>query len=570
MNRIILLSFLLVFFTSCKNDNNETSQDKNKNATVYYGGDILTMKGDTPEYVEALVVKDGKIRFVGESSKAMNVAGPGHKMIDLKGKTLVPGFIDGHAHFSNFSSQAIGALLLPSPDGKANDMNSLIEILKEWNTPENRAYTGWIWGTGFDDSVLEEKRFPTKHDLDKVSTEHPIMIIHISGHFAVVNSKGLEKLGLDANSKDPEGGIIRREPNSNEPNGVLEELAAIPYMMDALMPKTEEANLKFFLAGQDMAKSYGYTTAQDGRTMQNHEFLAKLADSSLIEIDVVSYIDYMFLDKYMDSKWNSKNYNNRYRIGGMKVTLDGSPQGRTAWRTQPYLLPPDGAAADYSGYPAIPNDDELLAIYERGFKNNWQILTHANGDAAMDQMIRTQKIMAEKYGNDDRRNVLIHGQYIREDQLDSFKELNVVASLFPLHTFYWGDWHKQIIGDSLGNKISPVKTALNKGLNITIHTDAPVALPNLMRVVWTAVTRKSRSGEIIGAEERLTPYEALKAITDWSAYQHFEEDKKGTLEEGKLADLVILDANPLKVEPDAIKEITVVETIKEGKSIYKK
>jgi predicted amidohydrolase YtcJ len=570
MNRIILLSFLLVFFTSCKNDNNETSQDKNKNATVYYGGDILTMKGDTPECVEALVVKDGKISFVGESSKAMNVAGPGHKMIDLKGKTLVPGFIDGHAHFSNFSSQAIGALLLPSPDGKANDMNSLIEILKEWNTPENRAYTGWIWGTGFDDSVLEEKRFPTKHDLDKVSTEHPIMIIHISGHFAVVNSKGLEKLGLDANSKDPEGGIIRREPNSNEPNGVLEELAAIPYMMDALMPKTEEANLKFFLAGQDMAKSYGYTTAQDGRTMQNHEFLAKLADSSLIEIDVVSYIDYMFLDKYMDSKWNSKNYNNRYRIGGMKVTLDGSPQGRTAWRTQPYLLPPDGAAADYSGYPAIPNDDELLAIYERGFKNNWQILTHANGDAAMDQMIRTQKIMAEKYGNDDRRNVLIHGQYIREDQLDSFKELNVVASLFPLHTFYWGDWHKQIIGDSLGNKISPVKTALNKGLNITIHTDAPVALPNLMRVVWTAVTRTSRSGEIIGAEERLTPYEALKAITDWSAYQHFEEDKKGTLEEGKLADLVILDANPLKVEPDAIKEITVVETIKEGKSIYKK
>lgn len=570
MNRIILLSFLLVFFTSCKNDNNETSQDKNNNATVYYGGDILTMKGDTPEYVEALVVKDGKISFVGESSKAMNVAGPGHKMIDLKGKTLVPGFIDGHAHFSNFSSQAIGALLLPSPDGKANDMNSLIEILKEWNTPENRAYTGWIWGTGFDDSVLEEKRFPTKHDLDKVSTEHPIMIIHISGHFAVVNSKGLEKLGLDANSKDPEGGIIRREPNSNEPNGVLEELAAIPYMMDALMPKTEEANLKFFLAGQDMAKSYGYTTAQDGRTMQNHEFLAKLADSSLIEIDVVSYIDYMFLDKYMDSKWNSKNYNNRYRIGGMKVTLDGSPQGRTAWRTQPYLLPPDGAAADYSGYPAIPNDDELLAIYERGFKNNWQILTHANGDAAMDQMIRTQKIMAEKYGNDDRRNVLIHGQYIREDQLDSFKDLKVVASLFPLHTFYWGDWHKQIIGDSLGNKISPVRTALNKGLNITFHTDAPVALPNLMRVVWTAVTRTSRSGEIIGAEERLTPYEALKAITDWSAYQHFEEDKKGTLEEGKLADLVILDANPLKVKPDAIKEITVVETIKEGKSIYKK
>ncbi len=165
--------------------------------------------------------------------------------------------------------------------------------------------------------------------------------------------------------------------------------------------------------------------------------------------------------------------------------------------------------------------------------------------------------------------VLIHGQYVRDDQLDSFADLNVITSLFPLHTFYWGDWHKEIIGDTLGNKISPVKTALNKGLRVTIHTDAPVALPNLMRVVWTAVNRTSRSGEIIGEQERLTPFEALKAITIWSAYQHFEDDQKGTLEVGKLADFVILDNNPLTVQPDDIKDISVVETIKQGQSIYK-
>jgi hypothetical protein len=234
------------------------------------------------------------------------------------------------------------------------------------------------------------------------------------------------------------------------------------------------------------------------------------------------------------------------------------------------LLPPDGADENYSGYPAIPNDDDVTAIYEKAFANNYQILTHANGDAAMDQMIRTMKPLAEKYGNDDRRNVLIHGQYIREDQLDAYKELNVITSLFPLHTFYWGDWHKEIIGDSLGNNISPVKTALNKGLKVTIHTDAPVALPNLMRVVWTAVNRTSRSGSIIGEKERLTPYEALKAITDWSAFQHFEENEKGTLEKGKLADMVILDKNPLKVAPDTIKDIQVVETIKEGITVFKK
>ena len=209
-----------------------------------------------------------------------------------------------------------------------------------------------------------------------------------------------------------------------------------------------------------------------------------------------------------------------------------------------------------------------MAIYDKAFKNNWQIHTHANGDAAMDQMIRTMKPVAIKYGNKNRRNVLIHGQYIREDQLDSFKDLDVIASLFPLHTFYWGDWHKEIIGDSLGNTISPTRTALNKGLKITIHTDAPVALPNLMRMVGISVDRKSRSGQIIGEKERLSPYEALQSITSWSAYQHFEENKKGTLEVGKLADMIILDKNPLKVSSSEIKEIKVLETIKEGVSVY--
>jgi predicted amidohydrolase YtcJ len=564
MKNNLLLILGIIFLFSCNK-----SEKKENTATVYFGGDIITMAGDMPEYAEALVINNGKIVFVGASDEAMEVAGKGHQMIDLKGKTLLPGLIDGHAHFTSFATQAIGAQILPSPDAKADDIPELIEILKDWNTPENRALTGWIFGMGFDDSVLKEKRFPTKEDLDKVSTETPLMIIHISGHFASLNSKGLELLEITADTKNPQGGIIRRMPNSMEPNGVLEELAAIPLYAKALTPASEEALMKFMTAGQEMALSYGYTTAQDGRAMEQHALLAKFAELNFWKLDIVSYVDYMFTEP-LESKWYSKNYNNHYRVAGMKITLDGSPQGRTAWRTIPYLLPPEGADKNYSGYPAIPNDEDVTAIYEKAFANNYQILTHANGDAAMDQMIRTMKPLAEKYGDNDRRNVLIHGQYIRDDQLDAFKELSVITSLFPLHTFYWGDWHKEIIGDSLGNRISPVKTALDKGVKITIHTDAPVALPNLMRVVWTAVERTSRSGQVNGEEERLTPYQALKAITIWSAYQHFEENTKGTLEEGKLADLVILDRNPLKVAPETIKDIQVLETIKEGLSVFKK
>ena len=568
MDRFFLCLLLLSFFSSCKTE--EKVENIKNVSEVFYGGDILTMVGDTPEYADALVQQNGIITYVGNEKEAMAIAGEGHKMINLNGKTLLPGFIDGHAHFANFSAQAIGAQLLPPPDAGAKDIASIIRLLKKWDTPENRALTGWIFGTGFDDSVIEEKRFPTKHDLDQVATDFPIMITHISGHFAVVNSKGLEKLGITAETENPDGGIIRREEGSQEPNGVLEELAAIPYMLDAIAPKTPEASLKFFNAGQDMALSFGYTTAQEGRAMGNNDLLIQMAVEGRMKLDVVSYVDYLFLDKYMNTKWNSSTYDNHFRIGGMKLTLDGSPQGRTAWRTEPYLLAPHGATPDYSGYPAIEDDEAVTAIYEKAFKNNWQILTHANGDAAMDQMIRTMSKAAEKHGNDDRRSVLIHGQYVRDDQLDSFKDLGVIASLYPLHTFYWGDWHQEIIGGELGQKISPVKTALDKGLNITIHTDAPVALPNLMRVVWTAVERTSRSGKVIGPEERLTPYQALKGITDWSAYQHFEEDTKGTLEEGKIADLVILDKNPLKIAPETIKDIMVMETIKDGQSIYKR
>jgi len=565
MRSKIKLLISIVYILSAVACGNE--EEKEAVDTLFFKGDILTMRGDSAEYVEALVVKNGKILFAGKLLEAKQNY-QAKEEIDLKGQTLLPGLIDGHAHFSAFSAQAIGAQILPPPDAGAKDIPSLINILKEWNTPENRALTGWIFGAGFDDSILEENRFPTKHDLDQVSTEHPIMIIHISGHFGVVNSKGLEKLGITAQTKDPEGGIIRREKD-NEPNGVLEELAAIPHFAKAITPKSPEAEAVFFDAGQDMALSYGYTTAQDGRAMESHEAMAKSADKGKLKLDVVSYIDYQYVDPYMTSEWNSVNYRNHYRIGGMKITLDGSPQGRTAWRTLPYLIPPEGADEDYKGYPAIPDDSVVSSIYEIAFKNDWQIMTHGNGDAAIDQMIRCIKPLAEKYGNEDRRNVLIHGQYVRKDQLDALKELGVIVSLFPLHTYYWGDWHEQIIGDSLAQMISPAKTALNKGLRMTIHTDAPVALPNLMRMLGISVERKSRSGKVIGQDEKLSPYEALQAITIWSAFQHFEEDRKGSLEKGKLADLVILDQNPLKVNEEKIKDIQVMETIKEGKSVYR-
>lgn len=567
MNRIKLILFNILFFTilSCNQTVKKTNSSIFADA-IYYGGDIITMEGEKAIYAEAVAIKDGKIIFVGKIDDAFKMKGESTEINNLNGKTLFPGFIDAHCHFGGFPLQAVGAKLLPPPDAGVTNIKTLQKTLKNWATSENIELTGWIFGAGYDESVMMEKRHPTKKELDEVSTEYPIIVIHISGHFCSMNSKGLELMGINSKSKDPKGGVIRRIPGTNEPSGVLEELAAIPLFSKALVPKSQSAALKFAAAGQDMAISFGYTTVQEGRAM-NESFI-ELAEANFFKIDVVSYVDYLY-PEFLESKWNNINYNKHYRIGGMKITLDGSPQGRTAWRTIPYLIPPDGENTNYKGYPAIPNDKDVEELYKLAFKNNWQVHTHANGDAAIDQMIKCIKPAIASFGNKDRRSTLIHGQYIRTDQLDSLKELDIIASLFPLHTFYWGDWHKKIIGDSLGNKISPTRTALNKGLRITIHTDAPVALPNLMRMVWTAVNRTSRSGEIIGDGEQLTPYEAMKCLTDWSAFQHFEEKNKGTLSVGKLADLVILDKNPLKVATNDIKDIIVLETIKEGKSIYK-
>jgi predicted amidohydrolase YtcJ len=423
---------------------------------------------------------------------------------------------------------------------------------------------------GFDDAVLKENRFPTRLDLDQVSKDTPVVIIHISGHFCVMNTKGLEVCGVNASSKNPEGGLIRREKDGKTPNGVLEELAAIPLMMKAISPSSAE-NAEFFLdKGQELAASFGHTSVQEGRALApQHNAISSFAESGKLKLDIASYLDYT-VPEFFRTPWYNKTYKNHYRIAGIKLTLDGSPQGRTAWRGVPYLIPPDGQPKTYSGYPAIPNDADVLKIFDTAFANNYQILVHANGEAAIDQMLRGVSYATGKYGSKDRRTVMIHGQFIKMNQLDSLKKYDVVASLFPMHTFYWGDWYKKIIGPEKAQQISPINTALKKGLHVTSHTDAPVAFPNMMMILWTTVNRVSRSGTVMGANERLTPYQALQTITTWGAWQHFEEDTKGSFKPGKLADMVILDKNPLKVEPMTIKDIKVLETIKEGKTIYKR
>lgn len=535
--------------------------------TIYLNGDILTVDDARP-MVEAVAVRDGIIVAVGNETDVLELHGESTVVQDLGGRTMAPGFIDGHAHFGGFGAQAVGANLLAAPDGNANTIDDLIREMQRYEERDELDRTGWIYGMGYDNAVLAEGRHPTRDDLDRVSTEFPVMAMHISGHIVAVNSAGLQAIGFSADTEDPAGGVIRRRSGSREPNGVLEELAGIPAMFGVLSPTDIDAQMYFINRGLEIAKSFGQTTVQEGRAnTAAHESLARAAMSGAFDIDIVTYIDYASREVITD-EWHSDEYRNRYRIGGLKVTLDGSPQGRTAWRTAPYLLPPEGQEMGYRGYPALPDDDLVISLLSEAYEKDWQVLTHTNGDAAIDQLIRTMGQVHREHDVKDRRHVLIHGQFIRQDQLDSLVVLDLMPSLFPLHTFYWGDWYDEIVGPEQAQRISPMRSALDRGLITTSHSDAPVALPNLMRVMAATVNRTSREGQVMGENERITREEALKAITLWGAYQHFEEDRKGSIEIGKLADLVILSDNPLTVESSTIGDIVVLETIKEGRSVY--
>ena len=532
---------------------------------IITGGPIVTMEGDQPITVEAIVVDDGKITFVGSKTAALERQGDGTVLKDLGGKTLMPGFIDGHAHAQQFGTQAVGANLLAPPDGTVNTIDDLVERLKTFAAGPDVALTGWIFGMGYDDALLG--RHPTRDDLDKVSTTVPVMATHISGHFAAVNTLGLKMIGYDAGTPDPEGGVIRREAGGKTPNGVLEELAAIPHMVRFLTPATQEGKDVYLKRGMEMAKSYGYTTANEGRMFgPMHDVMADAARRGLVDIDFIGWMDYTGRSA-LDAGF-STTYSNHYRLGGLKVTLDGSPQGRTAWRTVPYLIPPDGQKAGYKGYPAIPDTKEVEAYFDEAYTKGWPVKVHANGDAAIDQLFEALRPVVAKHGVKPGHVTLIHGQFIRPDQVQALKSLGIFPSMFPMHTFYWGDWYKQIVGPEQAAQISPMRSILNTGLHATSHTDAPVALPNLMQVVWATVNRTSRSGTVIGPDERVTPYEAMKMVTLWGAEQFGEQATKGSIMEGKLADLVVLSDNPITMDPAKINQVQVLETIKEGKTVW--
>ncbi len=571
VKKLLLAGCCCVGLLACSDKaSQQAAESANANAasspatTMYVNGHIITVNEQQPQ-AEALAVRDGKILAVGSRADVEAAAGDQVTERDLQGNTLLPGFIDAHGHITYTNSLQLSANLASPPVGPVENIAGLIDVLKAH--AEKLPDAPWIVGFGYDDSLMAENRHPTREELDQVSLEQPVAITHVSGHLMSCNSKCLELSGITAQTPDPDGGIIRRQADG-EPDGVLEETAM--YAPRKAMPALDvETQVQLMKKTQADYASFGLTTIQDGATMdESLQVLRTAAEQGLLYLDVVSFPYMSYGIDGLKKHPPSSEYDNHHRIGGMKLTLDGSPQGKTAWLTKPYFHPPHGQTEDYAGYPTLP-DEQVQAFVNYSFSNNIPLLMHANGDAAADQMIRTVRAANEEFGKTDRRPVMIHAQTAREDQIDAMLNEGIVPSYFVAHTFYWGDWHRDsVFGEERAARISPLRSSVDKGLTFTIHNDTPVVPADMMRLLWAAVNRVTRSGKVLGEAQRATVMEGIKAMTLDAAYQFFEEDSKGSLEVGKRADLVILDQNPLQVDPMSIKDIAILETIKDGKTVF--
>lgn len=552
--------------------NQPTSQTSDSSATVYYNGNIITMEGDNPQMAEALVTQAGKIAYVGTldtaQSKYNNAA-----QVNLNDKTLLPGFIDPHSHFDMVSNTMGQVNLNPPPVGKVDSIDKMLAALKAYKKDNNIADGEWIYGWGYDESQLTEQRHPTKDEIDKALPNNPVYLQHTSGHMGVANSKGLAAMKVTADSKNPEGGNIARVKGSSEPNGLVQETAMYPFvrhMLEVLEPN----QAKFFEKTQDYYAENGLTTAHNGSTARNTiEFFQKQADAGKLKIDLVALAGVSDLDENLaDKDFVWKTYQNGFKVQGTKIVADGSPQGKTAYFSQPYITPVPDCEKDCRGLPSV-SQDALNEMFVKAYARDNQLFIHNNGDGATDMIIKAHEYAVKKTGqaaDKDRRTVPIHAQFARPDQLQAFKKYNMMPSFFTNHTYFWGDVHVKNLGEKRANFSSPIATADKMGLKYTNHSDDTVTPVDPLFTIWSAVNRTSRSGKIIGKDQRASPYQALKAITTNAAYEYYEEDSKGTLTQGKLADLVILDANPLTIAPNKLKDINVVTTIKEGKTIYQR
>lgn len=516
--------------------------------TLYFGGPIVTL--EEPQYAQALVERGGRIAYVGEREEAERLAGPGARRVDLEGRALLPAFLDPHSHLL-----ACAYARLQVPLGECAGWGEITDRLSR-HVQERGVQPGeWVKGTGYDQNALAEGVAPDRFCLDRACPNNPVVIQHASGHAGVFNTLALERLGVlngDCGlERDGQGELTGR----GEETPFLDLLGRIP--MEGL-----EDVLRAFQGAQEEYASHGIATAQEGLLqLVMAPVYREILRRGLLYLDVNAYVppaDYDRLRGQFAQRVSASS--GRFQVAGMKIFLDGSPQGGTAWVREPYAGGGRGTST--------MTDGQVLSAFRQALDRDAQLLAHCNGDRAAEQYLTLLAQAEREAGKQLCRPVMIHAQLLGLDQLERVKTLGVIPSFFVAHVYHWGEIHVKNFGLDRAGRISPAGSALAWGIPFTFHQDSPVIPPDMLETLWCACVRRTKTGRVLGAEERIPVEAALRAVTQTAALQYGLERELGTLRPGKRADFVLLSGDPLRTPPEELKKLQVERTIQRGRTIW--
>jgi len=534
---------------------------------LLYNGNFLTMDEDSSS-ADSVLIEGGRIKVVGREAECRAIATHAEE-VNLDGQTVIPGFIDPHGHFPDSGFLKLHRVdLSPPPLGACSNIAEVLEQLRQKARVTKPG--DWVVGAMINPAELEEKRFPTRNELDAVSVEHPVWLFHVSGHAGVANSLALAFRAVDKNSQDPAGGKFGRDPLTGELNGLCEGMSAMGKMGDSEFQISYEKFLSAYVDAADEYLGQGVTLAQNAwATKTLLGYFGQIANESQPPIDTMvlpaGFLEPKLTAGELDIPLPEPG--SGIFLGPRKVFVDGSFHLQTACLTQPYFKPLNGDPHHRCELPFSREQmvTRISKLHDLGF----QCHIHANGDAAADLALDAIEAAQRTNRREDHRHTLIHSQNLREDQLDRMATAGVSVSFFPAHLHYFGDFHSAVtFGPDRVRNMCPTRWAEERGIRFTIHNDAQVTPTRPLHLMWCAVNRQSLSGKTIGQDQAVSPLSALRAHTIDAAWQVFQERDRGSIEAGKRADFAVLSGNPL-VDPANMHKLSVSQTLVLGETRYR-
>ncbi|WHY70091.1 amidohydrolase [Fictibacillus enclensis] len=529
---------------------------------VFINGEVLTVDKHNSKQ-QAVAVKENVIAAVGSNDDIKSYIGEQTEVIDLLGKSLIPGFIDSHLHLTIYGTNLLGVSCIESHIHSLEDI--FIDLRKKVKeTPKGK----WVRAWGFDQLEIDEKRFPTREEMDQISTEHPILVIRTCNHMCIANSKALELANLDEHTPDPEGGIIERDAHGQLTGKLIEN--AHMQMFKVARYSSEELSNSMKLASDAFIKE-GITSIHDagayGEGSETLRIMEQAVRNKDIRVRVYAIMGSLtnshdFVQQMVQAGTVTGLGDDYFKLGPVKLFTDGSSTGPTIATRQPYTSDPNNSGIIY--YSQEDLDRYLGSAHKKGF----QITAHAQGDRAIEMLLDCIEKALKEYPRTDHRHRIEHAGIASPDLQQRMKELEVIPIPNPVFMYVNGDVYKEYYGERI-NVMYPAGDYQKLGIVAAFGSDAPVTFVNPLLGIHAAVNRKSKTGQEVGEQQKVDVLEALRCYTINGAFASFDEERKGSIEAGKLADLVVLSDSLLTIDPARIKDLGVQLTMIDGQILFK-